>query len=105
MKERQSLTSLRQYGLYLWQVEHSRDHLIKFSLAHSFDYRGDALHRRPTRYEPVIALLALAVLDVLCPALNSLHLMRELADLLLSRSCIVLELGFVNIDTSLNFAV
>ena len=77
------------------------DQFIKLALAHALDHRSDAFHRRPASYEPVIALLSLAVLKVLGTALNSLHLMRELANLLLSRSCIVLEFGFVNIDTSL----
>ena len=69
---------------------------IKFALTHALDHRRNTLHRRPASYEPVIALLSLAVLKVLGTALNSLHLMRELANLLLSRSCIVLEFGFVN---------
>ena len=76
VKERQSLTSLRQYGLYLWQVEYALGQFIKLALAHVLDRRRDAFHRRTARYEPVVAFLSFADLKVLGTALDSLHLMR-----------------------------
>ena len=57
------------------------DKLVKLALTHALDTRCNALNRCPARDEPVIALLALAVLNILNLLHNALILVLRLSNL------------------------
>ena len=70
--QRQSLTVLGQQGSNFGQFKDSLHKFVKLTLSHIFDGWRNVLHDSTLNNEPVRALLALAVLEILNLLLDAL---------------------------------